>query len=271
MHSSRGRGECRRVTSLLALISIHFNPLTAASTLLKLLSSSLSIIFVGLLMKVTALFLFLSILVRPSTLLITIYSWHGLITASEFVATFYHGSTHISPTGLNLYALAVFPQRTHLAPAECLKAPFLGQSFSIFILHPLPLSLNRTTLVSNNTQTIHSFISLSPLKAFLKVCFLSKIVFLTFGPGSVITVSLSTQIKLTQFSLALAINSVLYLLSLMSMLQAPRYSYKKSENSWINIRSAAHFSGSCQHSIKSFLLSLALSPSRAASSYSRYS
>ena len=82
-------------------------------------------------------------------------------------------------------------------------------------------------IVQHSSATIRSFISLSPLKAFLKVCFLSKIVFLTFGPGSVITVSLSTQIKLTQFSLALAINSVLYLLSHMSMLQAPRYSYQK--------------------------------------------
>ena len=93
------------------------------------------------------------------------------------------------------------------------QAPFLGQSSSIFVLHLSHLPVNRTTPVGNNMQTIHSFILLSPLKAFLKVYFLSKIVFLTFGPGSVITVWLLTQMKLTRFSSALAINSVLYPLS----------------------------------------------------------
>ena len=213
--------------SLLALISIHFSQLTAASILLKPLSSTLSIISVGLLMKVTALFLFLSISVRPLTLLITIYSWHGSITVLAYVVTFFHGLTHTSLTGLSSSALAVFPRRTHIARAECLKAPSSGQSSSISTLHLLPLSLNRTTPVSNNTQTIHSSILLYPLKAFLKVYFLSKIVFLTLGHGSVTTVLPSTQIKLTQFFSALAINSVLYPLSHMSMLQVPRYSCQK--------------------------------------------
>ena len=113
-------------------------------------------------MKITALFLFLLISEQPSTLLITIYSWHDSITALAYVVNFYHGLTNVSLTGLNSSALADFPQRTHLAPAKCLKAPFLGQSSLIFILHPSHLSLNRTTPVSNNMQTIHSFILLSP-------------------------------------------------------------------------------------------------------------
>ena len=49
----------------------------------------------------------------------------------------------------------------------------------------------------------------------------------TFGPGSVITVWLSTQIKRTRFSSALAIHLVLYPLSHMSMLLAPQYICQK--------------------------------------------
>jgi hypothetical protein len=81
------------------------------------------------------------------------------------VATFYRRLTHTSLTGLNFSTLAVSPSTTHIAPVECLTAPFLGQSCSLFILHPSPLSLNCTTSARNNMQTIHSFILLSLLRA----------------------------------------------------------------------------------------------------------
>ena len=96
-------------------------------------------------------------------------------------------------------------------------------SILILFLHP---SLNRPTPVNNNMQMIHSFMLLSAQSL------LSKIVL-----PSVITVWLSTQIKLTRFSLAPTKNSVLwhpqktlvYLHCHMSMLLAPQYICQKSK------------------------------------------
>jgi hypothetical protein len=156
---------------------------------------------VSLLMKVTAHFSSLLISVRPFTLLITIHSFHGSITASAYVATFYRGLTYTSLTGLNSSAFAVYPPTKRLALVECVKAPLLGQSCT---LRPSPLSLNHTTPASNNMQTIHSFILLSfcsePFSLSLSLSLsVSKVVLLTIGPGFAIKVWPSTQIKRARF------------------------------------------------------------------------
>ena len=210
-------------------------------------------------MKVTAHFSSLLISVRPFTLLITIHSFHGSITASAYVATFYRGLTYTSLTGLNSSAFAVYPPTKRLALVECVKAPLLGQSCSIFTLRPSPLSLNHTTPPSNNMQTIHSFILLSfcsepfslSLSLSLSLCLESC---LTHHRAWFCHKSLALNPDKTgavlAISSALAINSIFYPLSHMSMLLVPRYIFrKKVKNSWSNPRPAAHFSGSCYNTV----------------------
>jgi len=112
-------------------------------------------------------------------------------------------------TGLNSSALAVFPQRIHPETAQCLKAPFL------FNINTSPITFIAESQKSHqqkNADDTQRFIALSA-HSLPQSLLPGKIVFLTFVPGSIITVWLSTQIKLKRFSSALAINLVLYPLS----------------------------------------------------------
>jgi len=155
-------------------------------------------------MKVTALFSFHSISVRPLTLLMA-----GLKTASAFVVTFfidwliYYWQVSICPHWpffLKEYIL-------HLHLKVILFYIYNSAIASIAEQHPSATICRRCTALCCTRCWV--------------------LIFLTFGPGYVIKVWLSTQIKLTRFSSALAINSVVYPLSHMSMLQAPQYSCQK--------------------------------------------
>ena len=106
------------------------------------------IFIIGLPMKVTALFLFLVIWVRPSTLLITINSWHSSITASAYAVTFYRGLT-VTDRSQFVRIDRFSPQEhiLHLRSASRLRS--WANTVQYLYFTQSPLSLNRTTPVNN--------------------------------------------------------------------------------------------------------------------------
>ena len=152
-------------------------------------------------------FWFLLIFVRPSTLSITIYAFHCSITASAYVATLFYRAwinSYMRDRFQFVRALAISPPTAHLAPSECLKARFLGQSNSIFILfHRLyrwiaqnsPATICRlyTALYCSLSLSLSLFLSLYSEAFSKRTLSLSTIVLLTFRPGSAIMVWLSSS------------------------------------------------------------------------------